>query len=61
MVCAVDHVVPQARAIDAFVKLIDDHAGLTSVLPEVGVLAPFPTVLVTLAVRAYARTMYSPG
>ena len=42
MVCAVDHVVPQARAIDAFVKLIDDHAGLTSVLPEVGVLAPFP-------------------
>ena len=61
VVRAVGHVVPQAWAMDAFVKLIYDHAGLTSVLPEVGVLALFAAVLVTLALRAYARTMYSPG
>ena len=48
---AVGHLVPQAWAMDAFVKLIYDHAGLAAVLPEIG----------ALAVRAYARTVYSPG
>ena len=61
VVRGVGHVVPQARAMDAFVKLIEDHDGLMEVLPEVAVLALFATLLVTLAVRAYARTVYSPG
>ena len=61
VVRAVGHVVPQAWAMDAFVKLIYDHAGLVAVLPEIGVLALFAAVLVALALRAYARTVYSPG
>jgi ABC-2 type transport system permease protein len=58
---AVGHVVPQAWAMDAFVKLIYDHASLGSVLPEIGALALFAAVLSALALRAYARTVYSPG
>jgi ABC-2 type transport system permease protein len=58
---AVGHAVPQAWAMDAFVKLIYDHGTLASVLPEIGVLALFAAVLSALAVRAYARTVYSPG
>jgi ABC-2 type transport system permease protein len=61
VVRAVGHVVPQAWAMDAFVKLIYDHDGLLSVLPEIGVLALFAAVLCALALRAYARTVYSPG
>ena len=61
VVRGVGHVVPQAWAMDAFVKLIDDHDGLTAVLPEVAALAIFAALLVALAVRAYARTVYSPG
>jgi ABC-2 type transport system permease protein len=61
VVRGVGHVVPQAWAMDAFVKLIYDHVGLTAVLPEIGVLAIFAAVLVGLALRAYARTVYSPG
>ncbi len=58
---AIGHVVPQAWAMDAFVKLIYDHEGLGAVLPEIGVLALFAAVLSALALRAYARTVYSPG
>src|SRR6202012_4219437 len=54
----VGHVVPQAWAMDAFVKLIYDHAGLVAVLPEIGALALFAAVLCALALRAYARTVY---
>jgi ABC-2 type transport system permease protein len=61
VVRGVGHVVPQAWAMDAFVKLIYDHDGLIAVLPEIGVLALFAAVLCTLALRAYARTVYSPG
>ena len=46
---------------DAFVKLIYDHEGLTAVLPEIGALFLFAVVLCALALRAYARTVYSPG
>jgi hypothetical protein len=46
---------------DAFVKLIYDHAGFSAVLPEIGALAVFAVVLGALALRAYARTVYSPG
>ena len=58
---ALGHVVPQAWAMDAFVKLIYNHAGLSAVLPEVGALEVFAVVLGALALRAYARTVYSPG
>jgi ABC-2 type transport system permease protein len=58
---AVGHVVPQAWAMDAFVKLIYSHVGLTAVLPEIGALALFAVALVALALRSYARTVYSPG
>jgi hypothetical protein len=46
---------------DAFVKLIFDHAGFAAVLPQAAALAVFAAVLVSLAVRSYARTVYSPG
>jgi hypothetical protein len=46
---------------DAFVNLIYNHAGFATVLPQIGALALFAVVLGALAVRAYARTMYSPG
>jgi ABC-2 type transport system permease protein len=58
---AVGHLVPQAWAMDAFVKLIYDHAGLGAVLPEAAALAVFAALLLGLAVRSYARTVYSPG
>jgi ABC-2 type transport system permease protein len=61
VVRGVGHAVPQAWAMDAFVKLIYDHDGLRAVLPEIGVLALFAAVLCALALRAYARTVYSPG
>jgi ABC-2 type transport system permease protein len=61
VVRGVGHIVPQAWAMDAFVKLIYDHDGLSAVLPEVGVLALLAAVLCALALRAYARTVYSPG
>jgi linearmycin/streptolysin S transport system permease protein len=57
----VGHAVPQAWAMDALIKLIYHQASLTSVLPQIGVLAGFGVVLSALALRAYARTMYSPG
>lgn len=58
---AVGHVVPQAWAMDAFVNLIYNHAGFETVLPQIGALAVFAVVLGALAMRAYARTVYSPG
>jgi ABC-2 type transport system permease protein len=61
VVRAVGHLVPQAWAMDAFVKLIYDHVGLVAVLPEVAALSVFAVVLGALALRAYARTVYSPG
>jgi ABC-2 type transport system permease protein len=57
----VGHLVPQAWAMDAFVKLIYDHVGFAAVLPEIAALAVFAAVLCGLAWRAYARTVYSPG
>ena len=54
---AVGHVVPQAWAMDAFIKLIYHHAGFITVLPEIGALAVFAIVLCVLAVRRSTRTM----
>ena len=39
------HIVPQAWAMDAFIKLIYDHATFTNTLPEIGALAVFAVVL----------------
>ena len=58
---AVGLLVPKARAMDAFVKLIYDHAGVATVLPEVAVPAVFAALLLDLGVRLFAQTVYSPG
>jgi ABC-2 type transport system permease protein len=55
----VGHVVPQAWAMDAFVKLISDHDGFSQTLPEVGALAAFAVVLSALAVWYYSRKVFS--
>jgi ABC-2 type transport system permease protein len=52
---AVGHVVPQAWAMDAFIRLIYHHAGFITVLPEIGALAVFAIVLCGLAVRRSTR------
>ena len=52
---------PLTLGLDTFGDLIYDHDGLTAVLPEIGALALFAAVLSALALRAYARTVYSPG
>ncbi len=54
---AVGHAVPQAWAMDAFIRLIYHHAGFTAVAPELGALAAFAIVLCALAVRVSARTL----
>jgi linearmycin/streptolysin S transport system permease protein len=61
VVRVVGHIVPQAWAMDAFVKLIYNNVGFAAVLPEIGALAVFAAVLTFGSVRIYARTMYSPG
>ena len=55
----VGHIVPQAWAMDAFVKLISDHATFADTLPEIGALAVFAVVLSTLAVWYYSRKVFS--
>jgi ABC-2 type transport system permease protein len=57
----IGHGVPQAWAMDAFVKLIYDNVGFTAVLPEIAALSVFAVVLLSLSARVYARTVYSPG
>jgi len=41
--------------------LLEPDAGEVTVLPEVAALALFAAVLLGLATRSYARTVYSPG
>jgi ABC-2 type transport system permease protein len=53
------HIVPQAWAMDAFIKLIYDHATFTDTLPEIGALAAFAAVLSALAVWYYSRKVFS--
>jgi len=54
---SVGHAVPQAWAMDAFIKLIYHHAGFAAVLPEIGALAVFAVVLCTLSMRLSTRTI----
>jgi ABC-2 type transport system permease protein len=55
----VGHIVPQAWAMDAFVKLISDHDSFSQTLPEIGALAVFAVVLSALAVWYYSRKVFS--
>ena len=55
----VGHIVPQAWAMDAFVKLIYDHATFADTLPQIGALAVFAVVLSVLAVWYYSRKVFS--
>jgi ABC-2 type transport system permease protein len=57
----VGHAVPQAWAMDAFVRLVYDHDGFTAVLPEIGALAVFAVVLSAIALWLYSRTVYARG
>ena len=57
----VGHAVPQAWAMDAFIKLIYHHDGLSAVLPEIGALAVFAIVLCGLGLRLSSRKLYSLG
>jgi ABC-2 type transport system permease protein len=53
----VGHAVPQAWAMDAFIKLIYHHEGLAGVWPEIGALALFALVLCALALRRQAGAL----
>jgi ABC-2 type transport system permease protein len=55
----VGHIVPQAWAMDAFVKLIYDHATFADTLPQIGALAMFAVILSVLAVWYYSRKVFS--
>jgi ABC-2 type transport system permease protein len=55
----VGHIVPEAWAMDAFVKLIYDHATFADTLPQIGALAAFAVVLSVLAVWYYSRKVFS--
>jgi len=55
----VGHIVPQAWAMDAFVKLISDRATFADTLPEIGALAVFAAVLSAIAVWYYSRKVFS--
>ena len=55
----VGHIVPQAWAMDTFVKLIYDHATFTETLPAIGALAAFAVGLSVLAVVYYSRKVFS--
>jgi ABC-2 type transport system permease protein len=55
----VGHIVPQAWAMDTFVKLIYDHASFTDTLPAIGALAAFAVGLSLLAVLYYSRKVFS--
>jgi ABC-2 type transport system permease protein len=57
----VGHAVPQAWAMDAFIRLIYHHEGFSGVLPEIGALAVFAVVLCGLALRISIRKMYTLG
>jgi ABC-2 type transport system permease protein len=53
----VGHAVPQAWAMDGFIKLIYHQEGLLGVLPEIGVLAGFALALCGLALWRDARSV----
>jgi ABC-2 type transport system permease protein len=56
----VGHAVPQAWAMDAFVKMISGRVGFTGTLPQVAALAAFAVVLSALAVWYYSHKVFRP-
>jgi ABC-2 type transport system permease protein len=54
---AVGHLMPQAWAMDGFVKLVYGHQGVGAILPEALVLAGFAVVLSTLAALKLRSTL----
>jgi linearmycin/streptolysin S transport system permease protein len=53
------HIVPQAWAMDAFVKLISDRVGFSGTLPDIGALLAFAVVLSVVAVWYYGRKVFT--
>ena len=51
------HLTPQAWAVDGFVDLVYDHAGLAGVLPQAAVLAGFALLFCTLAAWRLRATL----
>ncbi|MGZ4359291.1 MAG: ABC transporter permease, partial [Gaiellaceae bacterium] len=51
------HVTPHAWANDAFGRLLNHHAGVLGVLPDVGVLVAGAAVLVTLGTLRLRRSL----
>ena len=51
------HLFPQSWAMDAFIKLISDHASIAQILPQLGVLAAFAAVLLPLATWRLRRSI----
>jgi ABC-2 type transport system permease protein len=51
------HLTPHAWGNDAFAKLVGDGAGLTAILPQLGVLAGFAAVLLALATWRLRRVL----
>ena len=53
---AVGHVTPQAWAVDAWTSLLSRHGTVTSILPQLGVLAAFAAALLSMSsIRLYRR------
>ena len=53
----VAHITPQAWANDAFAKLVGHGASIAGILPQLGVLAAYAAVLLTLAAWRLRRVM----
>jgi ABC-2 type transport system permease protein len=54
---AVAHITPQAWANDAFAKLVGHGASIVGILPQLGILAAYAAVLLTLAAWRLRRVM----
>jgi ABC-2 type transport system permease protein len=54
---AIAHVTPHAWANDAFSKLLQHHGSFVTILPQLGVLLAFATVLITVAIWQMQRAL----
>jgi ABC-2 type transport system permease protein len=53
----IGQLMPQAWAMDAWIKLIADHAGLRGILPQLAVLGAFVVALLPLATWRLRRSI----
>jgi ABC-2 type transport system permease protein len=51
------HLFPHAWAIDGFIDLIAEDAGLAGIVPQLAVLAGLAAVLLALAIRRLGRAL----